>query len=167
MINIDRDYLLELCAALMDGHINYHMGAKAHPLDAEPADIKALDCSGFTRYLIHKVTDGQVTMVDGSDEQNAWCKHHKLRAEKYMHVAGLSDGLLRTAFMPRIYKDGKLAHAGHVWLVLNGKTLESHGHTGPDSRDWNTPVLTARVKTCYVLAHLYSITVGPITVGTA
>jgi hypothetical protein len=164
MMNIDRGYLLELCAELMDGHIRYGMGAKA-ALGAEPGDIKAIDCSGFTRYLIHRVTDGQVTLVDGSDEQNAWCKRHHLRAEKYMQVAGLSDGQLRIAFIPRVYHDGKVAKAGHVWLVMDGETIESHGGKGPDRRAWNSPVLTARVKACYVLAHLYSLTVGPLIVG--
>src|SRR5262245_61608512 len=132
MINIHREYLLELCAALMDGHIEYSMGAKARPLTADPADIKVIDCSGFTRYLIYRATDGQVNMPDGSDEQNAWCKRRSLRSEKYMHVAGLKDGNLRIAFIPREYKDGKLARAGHVWLVMDGKTLESHGSRGPN-----------------------------------
>jgi hypothetical protein len=166
MINIQREYLLELCAALMDGHIKYGMGAKARSLNADPADIKAIDCSGFTRYLLYRATDGQVNMVDGSDEQNAWCKRRHLRSETYTHVAGLMDGHLRIAFIPRVYKDGKVARAGHVWLVMDGKTLESHGSKGPSRRIWNTPVLTARVKTCYVLAHLYSMTIGPITVTT-
>ena len=155
MIYIDKGYLLELCGQLMDGHVSYQMGGKVK-LSAEPSDIKAIDCSGFTRYLINRVTDGQVTPVDGSDEQNAWCKKHKLLAQTYSHVAGLSDGCLRIAFMPRPH--------GHVWLVMDGMTIESHGGKGPHRRTWSTPILTRSVKTCYVLAHLYSMTAGPATI---
>lgn len=167
MINIQREWILELCSYLMDGHIKYGMGAKAPSLTTDPKSIKVIDCSGFTRYLLHQATDGQVTMPEGSDEQNAWCKRRKLRSEKYMQVAGLKDGNLRIGFIPRDYKDGKVARAGHVWFVMDGRTMESHGSRGPNRRNWNNPRLTSRVKSCYVLAHLYSMTMGPLTVATA
>lgn len=165
MIQINREHLLELCADLMDGHIVYAMGAKARTLHAEPADIPALDCSGFTRYLIFQATDGQVHLPDGSDEQNTWCVRQHLRPDSYAHVAGLGDGTLRIAFIPREYKNGRLHRAGHVWLLVDGRTLESHGSKGPDRRDWNCSRLTGRVKTCYALAHLYSMTFGPVEIG--
>ena len=146
----------------MDGHIKYGMGKKAQ-LHVEPPAIKAIDCSGFTCYLMYKVSDGQIKMVDGSDEQNAWCKKQKLRAEPYKQ-ASVNDNLLRIAFIPRVYKDGKVTRAGHVWLILNGETMESHGKDkGPDRRPWDTQVLKSRVKV-YVFANLYSLTIGPVSV---
>ena len=166
MFTVHYEYLMEISTALMDGHIKYGMGKKAQ-LHAEPSEIKAIDCSGFTRYLMHKVSDGRIKMVDGSNEQNAWCKKKQLQAERY-NQASVNDNLLRIAFIPRVYKDGKVVRAGHVWLILNGETLESHGKDiGPDRRPWDTPVLKNRVKTCYVLARLYSMTMGPVTIKQA
>ncbi len=165
-IFIEYNYLMELCDALMDGHITYGMGAKA-PLDAQPADIRRIDCSGFTRYLIYQATDHEVKLVDGSDEQHAWCRKHKLASEDYMKSAASKDGKLRIAFIPRLYADGKLKKAGHVWLVHNGLTMESHGGVGPSRRPWNSSPLTSRVNGCYVLARLYSMTLGPITTSSS
>lgn len=165
MAFIDKGYLLELCGQLMDGHISYGMGAKAKSLDLEPSQIKSIDCSGFTRYLIYKASGGQIKMVDGSDEQRDWCKKHGLRSQKYSEVAGLSDGCLRIAFIPRTYKNGKsVPPYGHVWLVMDGQTIESRGGKGPSRRSWSSSALTGRVNKCYILANLYSMTMGPITV---
>jgi hypothetical protein len=40
---------------------------------------------------------------------------------------------------------------GHVWLVHNGFTFESHGGVGPNSRPFNTPILSHIVTDVYVL----------------
>ena len=163
-IYIESNYLQELCQQMMDGHVSYGYGSKV-PLDAEPSQIKKIDCSGFSRWLIYQATDGLVTMVEGSDEQHAWCKKQKLTKQNYFQTAALSDGQLRIAFIPRVYGEGgKVAKAGHVWLVLDGQTIESHGGKGPSRRAWNHSSLTARVGACFVLAQLYSLTIGPVVV---
>src|SRR5205085_264760 len=108
---------------------------------------KAIDCSGFVRYLMYRATHGEVIMPDGSWIQNDWCRHNHFAKVKYATAAD-ADGWLRIAFLPP-----KKGHAGHVWLILNGMTLESHGHKGPHSRPWDTAVLKSQVTDCYQLAQ--------------
>jgi hypothetical protein len=62
--------------------------------------------------------------------------------------AGLEDGRLRIAFIAT-----KPGHVGHVWLILNGKTIESWGGHGPGRRSWNVKALRERVTSCYVLTN--------------
>lgn len=146
---IDGDRLAKLMSALTDGHIHYALGAKAKHLNCLPAEIKAIDCSGFVRYLIHQLTGA--ILPDGSYHQHDWCKKQGLPKAKYSPDAGGQDQILRIAFIT----PSKHHPVGHVWLVLNGSTLESHGHTvGPDSRPWNTSVLRKHVGDCYELAYV-------------
>jgi hypothetical protein len=145
-INVDMDRLLEIARQMMDGHVKYGLGSKAPSLSCEPSAIKSIDCSGFVRYIIYKATSGAVHMPDGSWIQHDWCKLQKLPTADYKTEAMKLDNWLRIAFLPKHEK-----HPGHVWLVLNGKTLESHGHKGPDRRMWNTPALKA-VNAFYVLS---------------
>jgi hypothetical protein len=152
---ISSPVLYDLCSRLMDGHIRYGFGSKA-AFKTTPEDIKAIDCSGFVRYLIYHVTDGEVIMPDGSWNQNAWCKHNHLITVEFATAADI-DGWLRIAFLPP-----KKGHAGHVWLILNGKTLESHGGVGPDRRPWDTPILKSQVKNCYKMAQTNSFLDSPI-----
>jgi len=159
-IFIEINHLSELCGQLLDGHIKYGYGSKA-ALSATPSEIKEIDCSGFTRYLIYHATDKRVTMVQGSDEQHAWCKKQKLEAQKYHEAASRKDGVLRIAFMPRLYDSNKkLKRAGHVWLIHHGMTIESRGHKGPSRRPWDTSILKKEVGGCYALAKLYQLTAG-------
>jgi hypothetical protein len=95
---------------------------------------------------MYKATGGAVHMPDGSWIQHDWCKHQKFMTADYNTDARQQDNWLRIAFLPKHEK-----HPGHVWLVLNGKTLESHGHKGPDRRLWSTSALK-KVNACYVLA---------------
>jgi hypothetical protein len=156
---IDYDLLLEVSGKLMDGHVSYGLGSKAPSLDCDPAAITKIDCSGFVRYLLYQATDNQVVLPDGSWHQREWCQGKKLAKVDY-EEAGSSDGWLRIAFI-----SPRKGHAGHVWLILEGQTLESHGKTkGPDRRPWNTRVLTAGVSACFRLAQMYTITIGPVQV---
>jgi hypothetical protein len=155
---INAAVLLDLARQLMDGHIKYGFGSKAR-FQTKPEEIKAIDCSGFVRYLIYKATDGQVQMPDGSWNQDHWCKTSLLERADYATAASM-DGWLRIAFIPvkkatagRPGHPGHKGHAGHVWLVLNGLTLESHGGKGPDRRPWDTAVLKSQVSDCYKLAQ--------------
>jgi hypothetical protein len=147
---IDSAVLLSLCDQLMDGHISYGFGSKAG-FHTKPEQIKAIDCSGFVRYVIYQATSGHVVMPDGSWIQNDWCKAKHFERVKYATAAG-NDGWLRIAFLPP-----KPGHAGHVWLILNGKTMESHGHKGPHRRPWDTKVLKSQAKDCYKVAMTYAV----------
>lgn len=142
---IDSMKLNGLCTKLMDGHIKYGFGSKA-ALTVAPESIKAIDCSGFVRYLLFHASSERIKMPDGSWIQNDWCKKQKF-AEVDYEDASCQDNLLRIAFLPPAK-----GHAGHVWLIHGGKTMESHGGVGPSRRSWNTPVLYKGVTDCYELA---------------
>jgi hypothetical protein len=155
-IFIDRDLLLEYAAKLMDGHISYGWGDKAG-LRQDPSTISKIDCSGLTRYLIYQATDRQLILPQGSWHQHDWCRTKKLERVDY-GTAARYDGWLRIAFIPVKYK------FRHVWLILNGRTIESHGRKGPNRRPWDTPILKKYVSDCYKLAQTYRIEMGPISV---
>ncbi len=153
---LEKNLLLELSAELMDGHVKYVFGAKPL-LTKSAADVTEADCSGFVRYLLYHASDKRVKMPSGSWTQEDWCKKSGLPAVEYS-TAALSDGWLRIAFLPK--KDG---HPRHVWLILNGQTIESHGRTiGPDRRLWDLPKLKNDAHACFKLAQMFSLEVGPV-----
>jgi hypothetical protein len=147
---VDYVYFMNLVDALMkDGHIKYHLGSKPS-LTAKPEDITKSDCSGFVRYLMYKVSSGYLDIGGGGGTwwQNKWCKDQKLQEVDYSTAAN-SDGTLRIAFIK-----GGGGHIGHVWLILSGQTIESHGGVGADRRAWDTQVLKDGVDVCYKLANM-------------
>lgn len=129
---IDLAKLLDLHARM--DKVKYGLGDKANPKTAEPETIKSIDCSGYVRFVLYKASGGKVDCSPngGSWHQNEWCKA-KLTAITYeAATAGASDGKLRIAF----YKPAK--GVGHVWLILNGKTLESYGGHGVGRKAWDS-----------------------------
>ena len=71
-------------------------------------------------------------------------------------TASATDGWLRIAFI-----HGSKGHVGHVWLILAGNTIESHGGVGADRRRWDTTVLKDGVDVCYKLALTVASDVTP------
>ncbi|MDQ3332216.1 MAG: hypothetical protein M3552_16460, partial [Planctomycetota bacterium] len=115
-------------------------------------------CSGFVRYLLYHASDKRVKIAAGSWHQEEWCKNSGLPKVEYS-TAGLSDGWLRIAFLPK-----KNGNPRHVWLILNGLTIESHGRTtGPNRRPWDLPKLKDNAHACFLLAQMYSPSVTPVT----
>jgi hypothetical protein len=154
-IFVNNNKLTEFLNQMMDGHVGYHLGAKVEPLSKDPKAVNQVDCSGFVRYLVYKVCNLVITS-GGTWWQNEWCKSH-LQSEANYKCAGQRDGVIRIGYFP---KPSGLA-AGHIWLILNGMTIESHGHTGPDRRAWNTSVLVTHVKNTYVLGPTFNIYLDP------
>jgi len=147
---VDTQQLVVLVQAMRSAGVKYRIAKNDKELAAGIGKanfstpiphIKAIDCSGFARYALFKASSGRVVMPDGSCHQNEWCRHQPLAPVNYQKTAGLMDGHLRITFFQ--------GHPGHVWMTLNGKTIESHGHLGPDQRDWHTPTLFARASVCY------------------
>ncbi|MGL4420914.1 MAG: hypothetical protein ACRCZF_09645 [Gemmataceae bacterium] len=136
----------ELCSATMDGHIKYGFGSKA-ALNAKAADIKAIDCSGYVRWFLYQGTNGTLRIPDGSWVQKDWCEKQGLQEQVYANDACKLDQIVRIAFLPSVN-----GHAGHVWLLYGGMTIESHGSKGPNRRSWDTPVLKNSVNACFAIA---------------
>jgi hypothetical protein len=124
----------------------YRLGAKAPSLSCDSADISAIDCSGESRYLLAKATEQKLIIPDGSVNQHSWCEAWNLTKADYLHVATALPWMIYICF---IEPTGR--HPGHVWLVHDGDTLESHGGVGVTSRRWSAPVLMRQVSACYEL----------------
>lgn len=169
-IFIEKNHLFEIFHQLADGHVKYAVGEDKKTgkllgkaaLNATPQSIKELDCSGFVRYLIYQATDGKTKMSDGSYYQRKWCEDRKLTVQDYAKTAYRVDGKLRIAFLS---PNKPQRPYGHVWLLYGGKTLESYSSgKGPGSRPWNTTILANNANACFILANVYSMTMGPVTV---
>jgi hypothetical protein len=148
-ISIQTSDLLDICGKLMDGHVSYSLGAKAPSLNCDPVRITQIDCSGFVQYVLYKASNRSVHLRSGSWFQNDWCSKNLAKVD---YASALeSDGWLRLGYFP-----GTGTRAGHIWLILDGNTLESHGGKGPDRRAWNDNKLINNVKKCYKLAQTFT-----------
>ena len=113
--------------------VKYGLGAKISPHGAIPGTgFTKVDCSGFVREIVWRATAPHFNFPDGSVVQHDWIKakgyERGTRAD-----ALLQDGRIRIVFLR---PQDSPSHVGHVALVHNAKTIESHGSVGPDSRDW-------------------------------
>jgi hypothetical protein len=127
--------------------VKYLFGAKPKLGSIPGIAFNRADCSGFVRWLIDSATEHKNIMPDGSWNQWQWCKQQGFKETSYLNC-GLKDNRLRIAFMRA--KDGE---AGHVWLIVNGLTIESYGGHGTGRRKWNTSILLREVDACYVLTE--------------
>ena len=145
-VKVDKDKLLELTADAL-GKVAYRLGAKPN-LRLMPGDkgFKVSDCSGWVRWLLARVTDPPVTIGLGSWYQQEWAKAQGFKRTGYAANAGWADNRLRLAFI-----DAQGSKVGHVWLLLNGHTIECAGGKGVCRRPWDTKTLKDKVDACYVL----------------
>lgn len=149
-ISVDREILVACIKNSTDGHISYELGAKAPSLDCDSNAIDKIDCSGYVRWAVHRITEGIVTMPDGSWNQRVWCQNQDFNVCDYSDC-GNKDDILRIAFLDPTVKNGKVVKAGHVWLVVNRSTIESRGGVGPSRRPWNNKTLFNNVDFCFEL----------------
>jgi hypothetical protein len=113
--------------------VTYGLGAKVPFHGAVPGkDFRAVDCSGFIRELIWRSTTPHQGFPDGSVVQHDFVRDHGF--EQTTREAALrQDGVIRIAFLRPQDSPQRI---GHVVLIHNARTLESHGGVGPDSRAW-------------------------------
>jgi cell wall-associated NlpC family hydrolase len=145
-INISKPVLVDFMYQCLN-RVKYKMGAKARLGDTPMKDFVYIDCSGFVRWLLH-IASG-VRMPDGSYNQRKWCEQQGFAVNPYRKVAGLKDNRLRIAFI-----DASKGKAGHVWLIVNGKTIESYGGHGVGRRRWNSLGLYLKAKYCFTLTDV-------------
>jgi hypothetical protein len=113
--------------------VTYGLGAKVPFFGAVPGkDFKKVDCSGFVREAIRRATSPRVDFPDGSVVQHDWIREHGFK-KSTVDAGSLKDGAVRIAFLR---PQDVSSHIGHVVLIHNGRTLESHGGVGPNSRAW-------------------------------
>ena len=153
-IMIDGEKLKTFMDDMLDGHVKYGLGKKASPLTIEPAKIKRIDCSGFVQYLLYTVTRGTVKIKAGSWHQNKYFEDNRFEQVEYQTAAAKKDNVLRLGY----FFGGGGGGIGHIWFVLNGETIESHGSKGANRRPWSTSVLTNKVERCYVIGNVSAVT---------
>ncbi|HEY7770827.1 glycoside hydrolase family 108 protein [Longimicrobium sp.] len=113
--------------------VTYGLGDKVPFFNAVPGkDFRKVDCSGFVREAIRRATTPRAAFPDGSVVQHEWVRKGGFRKSNY-EAAFKADGAVRIAFLRPQDSPKKI---GHVVLVHNGRTYESHGGVGPDSRVW-------------------------------
>ena len=143
VLPISRELLIKgMDLSMKKVQVTYKLGAKLK-LNTYPKAGSRCDCSGYVRWIIYLASRGQVKMPDGSWYQQAWCRTKKLTKVPYSDCAK-RDSILRIAFMAQEGDD-----VGHVWLVINGMTIECRGGVGASRRDWNTSTLLHNVDYCY------------------
>lgn len=124
--------------------VTYGLGAKIPSDSAVPGTgFTKVDCSGFVRAAIRRSTNPKLTAFpDGSVVQHDWVKA-KGFARGTVADGKLADGKIRIAFLtPQDAPSG----IGHVVLIRGGKTVESHGGTGPNSRAFDGTGWQSRAK---------------------
>lgn len=121
--------------------VRYGLGAKVPFHGAKPGrDFKKVDCSGFVREAIWRATTPHLNFPDGSVVQRDWVTAQGF-ARSTIDAAMQRDGAVRIAFLrPQDAPSG----IGHVVLVHNAKTLESHSGVGPNTRPWTKTGWQAR-----------------------
>lgn len=136
---------ISVLTAKMKG-CKYKLGAKAK-LDAQLADIKQIDCSGFARLMIAKMCG--VEIPDGTTHQHRYFSegHFKPTSTDYCK---LSDGVLRVCVMTPAMNGQPW---GHICFVLNGKTYESYGGHGVGSRPFTGSTKFQRIADKFVIAY--------------
>lgn len=146
-ITIDPKRLLDKETACRLLGVPYKYGTKAD-MHANPSDLlRGIDCSGFVQWIVYQASNGKVLMPSGSVRQREWCK--KMGFKRYGKLGYLANCLLHDHRLRIAFFAG---NPGHVWGVLDGKTIESHGGTGPDRRSpLSRPLL--KVQECFVLTE--------------
>jgi hypothetical protein len=123
---------LDACIAAHP-RVGYGLGAKVPFPGAVPGkDFRRVDCSGFVREAIRRAEAKNLGFPDGSVVQHDWVRSHHFAADT-VAGAGAHDGIVRIAFLRPQDSPSRI---GHVVLIHDGRTLESHGGIGPDSRPW-------------------------------
>jgi hypothetical protein len=125
-------------------------GAKVPFHGATPGrDFTRVDCSGFVREAIWRATAPHLNFPDGSVIQRQWVVTNNF-ARSSADEALREDGIVRIAFYrPQDSPSG----VGHVALVHNAKTLESHGGVGPNSRPWTKLPRWQAMSIVFILAR--------------
>ena len=153
--------LVALLGGFDDGW-SYGLGWKIQPLSLQAPDLigiyplsgaqgKQVDCSGMSRWLIYHLTGGVTVIPDGSTNQRGWVEglgRPNLEGFQEVPVADghQINGVLYIAFLSPTQTN---EHIGHVLLLCNGVTYESHGgpgEKGPDSREWGSEPFMAEMS---------------------
>lgn len=161
--SIDQTRLLQIHESL--DPINYSVGLNASgaakgkaAFGTEVSKITGLDCSGYIHYILREASKNKINVPHGSWNIDAWFEKSSCSDVDYKSNAGKRDNVLRLGYFPKP-ADGSMSY-GHIWLVLNAETLESHGSRGVNRRSWSTSVLKNNATNCYEIANTQVLSPG-------
>jgi hypothetical protein len=124
--------------------VKYRFGAKfADPKQSLPPE-SYVDCSGYIRWLVFHGSGRIFMLVDGSANQRLMVETEGFPKRDYREALKDESGTVYICF----FRPGP-AVAGHVWLLRNGKTMESHYGKGINSRSGRLLSLMGRKVYCY------------------
>jgi hypothetical protein len=156
-VPIDLNRFVNNKQAAYDVHIPYLMGGKDPKCGQGLIDYpRGIDCSGFARTLLMWAAHGLLNdMPDGSWAEDPWFVSAGFKAgdyNAYMANAMNNDGFLRIA----IHRPGGRGGdpTGHVWILVNGHSVESYGGHGPGERPWNHQWFVDHVDHIFVVGPL-------------
>ena len=131
VVDVDLELLKLLHSRVVQPGNQYRLGGKVNKLTADSSIVRSIgiDCSGYVRWIMHRATHDELVMPDGSVQQGDWLDACGFKRSS-VDACYLKDDVLR------IVQYRPTSGVGHIALVLNGETIESHGGTGPDSRPW-------------------------------
>lgn len=124
--------------------VTYGLGKKIPSDTALPGSgFTKVDCSGFVRAAIRRSTNPKFTAFpDGSVVQHDWVKAQGFKRGTIAD-GKLADSKIRIAFLaPQDAASG----IGHVVLIRNARTVESHGGVGPNTRAFDGAGWQAKAK---------------------
>lgn len=128
--------------------VGYKMGAKVKSHgDVPGVDFTAVDCSGFFKEAIWRGTSPHIKTPSGSVRQHGWVKQQGF-SKQTLEDGLQQDGAVRVAFLRPADSPQNI---GHVALIHNGETIESHGGVGPNRRPWDMRHWQAKT-TVYLLS---------------
>ena len=152
---IDLGKLIAFKQAVYDANVSYGFGSKDPHPGSGKVGFSEIDCSGFVRTLLMYAAGAALKdFPDGSYTQGDWLDSKGFKPTDASN-GGSTDGCLRCY----VHHPDFMDETGHIWLTVNGHTIESCGGRGPCERAWNTPLhsghtLDALASVGYVLAAL-------------
>ena len=147
VFTVNRAKLIEIMNKTF-GSCKYKLGAKPKVI-YPPEKIKYSDCSGYVRYVLYHTVEPAIILPSGSWYQEQWAIAN-LTPCQYSDASKL-DSIVRIAFIGKAARQNK---PGHVWLIVNGRTVECYGGVGAGRREWDIPVLVERKPRCYIIGKL-------------
>ena len=145
---IDMAKFIAFKQACYDAHVAYGFGSKDPHPGSGKVDFTEIDCSGFVRTLLMYAAGGAMSALpDGSYTQGEWLAAKGFKPTAASNAADL-DGCLRCY----VHHPDTLDETGHIFLTINGHTIESFGGHGPGER-----LVTAMLHSGHRLIELVSI----------
>jgi len=147
-VHVNLEKFADFCSRAYANHVAYGFGSKDPHPGSGKIDFTEIDCSGWVRTLLMYACEGTMNgMPDGSYTQGEWLASKGFKPTT-RDTGLLSDDHIRCF----VHHPDGLDETGHIWLTMNGHTVESFGSHGPGQRNPR-----ARLRSGHTLDELVSV----------